>query len=171
MTKNNRQRECIYGDKDNSPGLAHENAFLISENSDVEGDYRSRKSSCSEKCVIGGLSGTAFKWLLQSSWGSFFSRLSDARQPAQEFPGAAPQVQPTSSVQMPVNGFKALGKLLQSLPRVGRQVYRMPLIGSSICGNRSAESDTLSDVNKQSESLHSTSKKCPYAFVNGNYPW
>lgn len=72
---------------------------------------------------------------------------------------------------MPVNGFKAPGKLLQSLPSAGRQVHRMPLVGSSICGNRSAESDTLSDVNKQSESLHSMSKKCSYAFVNGNYPW
>ena len=35
MTKNNRLRKSISGNEDNLPGLAHVNAFLISENSNV----------------------------------------------------------------------------------------------------------------------------------------
>ena len=171
MTKNNRLRKSISGNEDNLPGLAHVNAFPISDNADVGGVNRTRKSACSENGVIGGSSGTAFHWLLQSSWGSYVSRLSAACHLFQKSPCDAPQVPRTSSGLRPVHGCNAPGKFFQSLPGAVRQVRRMPLVGSSICGNRSAESDTLSDVNKQSESLHSTSKKCPYALVNGNYPW
>ena len=171
MTTNNRQRECIYGDEDNSPGPAHENSFLISENSDVEGDYRSRKSSCSEKFVIGGLSGTAFQWLQQSGLVSFVPGLSDARQPAPQPPCDAPHgVLDTSFGQVPIKRFDAPCKLFQSFPGAVRRVRRMPPVCPPFRADRTAHTDAESERIKSAGALEKTAKKRPYGFVNGNSP-
>ena len=89
MTLNNRSRKSLSGNEDNPPGLVHANALSISDNADVVEVNRTRKSSCSESASSGGSSGTAYQWLLQSSWGSFASGLLDARQPLPEPPGEA----------------------------------------------------------------------------------
>lgn len=162
MTLNNRSRKSP-GNVNNLPGLGHVNAFPISDNSDVGEVNRTRKSSGSESTSSGGSSGTAYQWLLQSSWGSFASGLLDARQPAPEPLCDAPLVRRSSSSQVPINGSETRPELLQSSVLVHWPVRRMPPVGSSVCVNRSAESDVLREVLKSSESLHSESKKCAYA--------
>lgn len=49
MTQDNRQLKCIHDLGNNPPGLAHKNAFQISENTDVGEVNRSRKSSGAER--------------------------------------------------------------------------------------------------------------------------
>ena len=169
MTTNNRQRECIYGDEDNSPGLAHENAFLISENSDVEGDYRSRKSSGVEKASSKSFSGTAFHWLQQSGLVSVVPWLLEARQPGPKPPGEAPTpAQRASFGQVPIDGLDAPGKLLQSFPMPVRRVRRIKPVCPSVSGNRSAESEPFCESNKQFSSHRSNGFLVLYAYVNGN---
>lgn len=131
MTNNNRQRD-LFDDENNTRGLAHENAFPISGKSDVDENYRVRKSSRLGVASLGSSSGTAYHWLLQSSWGSFASQLSDPRQPSPEPPGDAVSVLGTSSVQVPFQRFYAPRKLLQSFPGAVRRVRRVQLVDASV---------------------------------------
>lgn len=97
MTTNNRSRESLYGDVNNPPGLGRVNALSISDNADVGGINRTRKSSCSEKALSGGSSGTAYNWLLQSGLALFLPGLSEPRQPCPQPPCDALLVLGTSS--------------------------------------------------------------------------
>mgnify|MGYP003605156192 CR=1 FL=1 len=97
MTLNNRSRKSLYGNGDNQPGLGRVNALSISDNADVGGNNRTRKSSCSESASSGGSSGTAFHWLQQSGLALFVPGLSEVRQPLPEPPGDALLVLSTSS--------------------------------------------------------------------------
>jgi hypothetical protein len=168
MTTNNRQsKSSDHGN--NPPGLAHVNAFLISENADVDGDYRSRKSSVAGMASSRRSFGNAFQWLQRSGLVSFVTGLSDARQPAPQPPCDAPHgVLGTSSGQVPIQGFDAPGKLFQSFPGAVRSVRRMQPVCPSVGGHRLAEIDTRCESNKRFSSHRSNGFWSPYAYVNGN---
>lgn len=169
MTNNNRQRKCIHDPGNNPPGLPHENALTISNNADVGGDYRSRKSSVAGMASSRGSSGTAFQWLQRSGLVSFVTGLSDARQPAPQSPCDAPHgVLGTSSGQVPIQGFDTPGKLFQSFPGAVRSVRRMQPVCPSVGSHRLAEIDTRGESNKRFSSHRSNGFWSPYAYVNGN---
>lgn len=150
-------------------GSHTKNAFLISENADVDGDYRSRKSSGAEKASSKSSSGTAFHWLQQSGLVSVVPWLLEARQPCPKPPGEAPTpAQRASFGQVPIHGLDAPGKLLQSFPRPIRPVRRIKPVCPSVSCNRSAESEPFCESNKQFSSHRSNGFLVLYAYVNGS---
>ena len=170
MTQDNRQRKCIHGDGNNPPGLAHENASTISDNADVDGLYRSRKSSWAGNASSECFSDTAFNWLCQSGLVSLVPRLLEARQPCPKPPGEAPAAaQRASSGQVPIHALDAPCKLLQSFPGAVRHVCRMKPVRPPFSGNHSAQSDPLSEANKQLFSHRSNGSLGRDALVNGNF--
>jgi len=166
---NNLRARKVFDSENGVPGLEG-SGDLRSRKCLVAGNNRCRKSSDTENSGIGaGSSDSAYNWLMRAGGGSSFPWLSAARQPAHDPPGEAPVSQHTSSGCVPIHGCDALPELLQSSGSAVRQVCWVVLVGTSFGGHRSAESDTFSDANKQAEWLHSTSKKCPYAYVNGSF--
>ena len=166
---NNRHRKSLSGDGNNPPWLAHENAFLISENADVGEVNRSRKSSAAGSTSSGSLSGTAFHWLQQSALASIVPRLLESRHLSPEPPGEAPNVRRPSSGRATIDGCKAPGKLLQSFPRAVGQVRRRQPVRPPFNGNRSAQGDPFREANKQLFSHRSNGSQGRDALDNGNF--
>ena len=166
----NRHRKSLSVDGNNLPGLAHENALTISKNADVDGDYRSRKSSCSKIPAAGARSSdNAINWFEQSAWGSIVPLHSDARHSAPKPPGEAPAAPSTAIGQVPIECPKLTNDPLQGSLAAGRLVRRVLLVCPSVSGNHSAESDPFCDANKQFLSHGSDVFLGLYALVNGNF--
>lgn len=171
MTTNNRHRKCIHDPGNNPPGLAHENALTISNNSDVEEDYRTRKSSGAGNSSPKSYSDIAFNWLCQSGLVSV-PWLLDPREPSPQPPGEAPPgVRHSASGQVPIHACNALGQLLQSSPSAVRRVRRMLLVRPPFSGNHSAQSDPFCEANKQLFSHRSNGSIGRDALVNGSSSW